>query len=768
MKKQKPILPIEKENLEIREPQQVAAGVKAVAVSFGMGIEEMGLLRCLKTYNKLNTTNGFDCPSCAWPDPAPEDRSAIAEYCENGAKAVAEEATTKRVTPEFFKKYSISEMMTWSELRLGKSGRITHPVVKRPGSDHYEEISWEDAFQRIATKLNGLESPDEAVFYTSGRASNEAAFLYQLFARMLGTNNLPDCSNLCHESSGVGLSEVIGIGKGTVKLEDFYVTDLIIIMGQNPGTNHPRMMSALQKAKRKGAKIISINPLPETGLMQFKNPQEVKGWIGKPTELSDLFLQVRINGDVALLKAIMRVLYDMERKAPGSVFDKEFIENYTADYAAFIADLQQQEVEKLAAICGVPAEKIHEAAAIIQASKRMIICWAMGLTQHRNSVQNVQEVVNLLLLTGSIGLPGAGACPVRGHSNVQGDRSVGVWEHLRPYLKRQLEKTFNFQPPEEDGYNAVKALKAMSEGKVKVYMSLAGNLLLGGPDTGLAARAMENCELTIMVSTKLNRNHLITGDTALILPCLGRTEVDMQESGQQFVSVENSMGIVHQSKGVLEPASEYLKSEPEIIANLAKATFGDKFSVDWDGLIANYDRIRDLIEKCVKGFTDYNKRVRREGGFYLPNGARERRFNTDSGKAHFKVIPLPEWNLATGEFILTSIRSHDQFNTTIYGHDDRYRGVYNARRVIFMNPEDVQEHGLKEGEMIDLISCYNGVERKAEAFKVVPFNIPTRCLAAYFPEANVLVPVDQYDQRSFTPISKSVIVRLEKHQGELT
>jgi len=565
---------------------------------------------------------------------------------------------------------------------------------------------------------------------------------------------------MCHESTGMGLSQTIGIGKGTVKLEDFYIADVILVIGQNPGTNHPRMLSALQKAKRAGAKVISINPLPETGMQNFKNPQELRGWIGKPTPIADLFLQVRINADIALLKAIMLVLLEMEEASPGSTIDKDFIEKNTVGYDAVLADLQQHSLSHLSETCGISIADIRKAAALIQARKKMIICWAMGITQHVNGVDNIKEIVNLLLLRGSIGKPGAGACPVRGHSNVQGDRTVGIWEHLKPAFKEKLEQQFEFVAPNKTGYNTVEAIQAMHAKKAKVFFSMGGNLLLAAPDTEYTAQAMRNCDLTVMVSIKPNRNHLVTGKTALILPCRGRTEQDQQTSGLQFVSVENSMGIVHKSQGGLTPASEHLISEPDIVARLAQATLGKDTKVEWEAMVQNYDLIRDAIEACIPGFDNYNERVRREGGFYLPNGPREGKFTTPDQKAHFNVTSVPIHPLQEGQYLMTTIRSHDQFNTTIYDNNDRYRGIHNGRRIIMMHPTDIKEAGLSQGDYVDLTSHFNGEKRVAPNFMIVPFDIPTKCVATYFPEANVLVPVGQY-AKSYTPASKSVVISIQ-------
>ena len=757
----KPTPPIEKENIKITSPKETAAGIPAVVSTIKHALNEMPIGRCVKTLLSVNQMDGFDCPGCAWPDPD-DHRSGLGEYCENGAKAIAEEATVKRVTPDFFKKHSVEELSGWSDYQLGKSGRLTHPMILRAGSSHYEPMSWEDAFTHIGKELNSLASPNEAIFYTSGRTSNEAAFLYQLFVRQYGTNNMPDCSNMCHESSGVALSETVGIGKGSVRLEDFYITDLVIVVGQNPGTNHPRMLSALQKAKKNGAKIMTINPLPETGLIRFKNPQNVGGWIGSGTQLTDLFLPVKINGDVALLKAIMKILADEEEKNPRTVFDHDFIQQHTDGFDVFLEEIKNQNVAELSQACGIAVEQIHQAANMILQNKKIIVCWAMGLTQHENGVQNIREVVNLLLLKGSIGKPGAGTCPVRGHSNVQGDRTMGIWEKPKPAFLDSLKANFNFEPPREHGFNTIEAIKAMAEGKGKIFFAMGGNFLSATPDTEFTAKALQKCSLTVQVSTKLNRSHLITGKTAIILPCLGRTELDEQKSGQQFVSVENSMGIVHASRGGLKPASEHLKSEPEIVAQLAVATLKNT-STDWLDMVADYDKVRNAIEKTIPGFENYNQRVRNDGGFYLPNGAREGKFKTLTGKANFTINDVPQHQLKAGEYHMMTIRSHDQFNTTIYGLDDRYRGIYNGRRVILMNQEDMQIANLQQGDFVDIYNHHEGIERVAPKFMVVPFPIPTQCVATYFPEANVLVPINQFAKRSHTPASKQVLVTIKKH-----
>lgn len=744
--------------LEIKPPKEVAAGIEAVKSALHHIAKESGMVRGNRVLLNMNQKKGFDCPGCAWPDP--ETRSKIAEYCENGAKAIAEETTLKRVDPAFFEKYSVEELSQKSDYWLGKSGRITQPMYLKANSSHYEPISWENAFTMIARDLNQLDSPNEAVFYTSGRASNEAAFMYQLFVRQFGTNNLPDCSNMCHESSGKALSYSLGIGKGSVTLDDFNQAQVILVIGQNPGTNHPRMLTALQNAKKKGAKIVHINPLPETGLQAFKNPQKLSGWVGKAGALSDIFLQVKVNGDMALLKGLLKLMADKESNKANSVFDHEFINKYTVGFGDFWEDIKKVDIEECIRESGISKEQLVQTAELLSNNDRMIACWAMGLTQHKNSVAMIQQVVNLLLVKGSIGKPGAGTCPVRGHSNVQGDRTMGIWEKPSQALLDGLEKRFGFAPPQAHGYDTVEAIEAMHEGQAKIFFALGGNFLSATPDTVYTARALQNCELTVQVSTKLNRSHLITGKQALILPCLGRTELDAQQSGKQFVSVENSMGVVHKSQGRLKPASSHLLSEPAIVAKLAQATLGNKTNIDWQAMMDNYDVVRDHIEASIAGFTQYNKRVRQASGFDLPNVARERKFR--NGKAYFTTHPIPQNPLAKDEFIMMTIRSHDQFNTTIYGLDDRYRGIYNERRIVMMNQEDMKELGLKSKQQVNLKGVYEGEQRVAPAFLVVPFDIPRRCIATYFPEANVLVPLHSVAEKSNTPTSKYVVVTIEK------
>lgn len=746
--------------IRVNEPAIYAAGLKGVRTALAHAYHEMGIIKSWKALSRLNQKKGYDCPGCAWPDPD-DKRSLFAEYCENGAKAVAEEATNKRVDPYFFTQHKVSEMLQWSDYEIGKSGRLTYPMILREGSDHYEPISWEDAFKTIASHLKNLSHPDQAVFYTSGRSGNEAAFLWGLFARAFGTNNMPDCSNMCHESTGVALSQTLGIGKGSVVLEDLHKAEVIIVIGQNPGTNHPRMLSSLQECKLNGGKIITINPIEEAGLKRFKNPQRAGDYFKAGTVITDLFLQVKINEDVSLLKAIMLKL--MEKDQQGAVvLDHDFISNKTAGFDAFKNSLLQYDFHSLAKRCGVDESLIEAAANLLAPAKKIIICWAMGLTQHKNGVENIKECVNLLLMKGAIGKEGAGACPVRGHSNVQGDRSVGIMHHPSKELNQSLKDEFGFDAPVSIGLDTVHAIKAMHDSEAKVFIALGGNFVSAASDTNFTMQAMRNCELTVQISTKLNRSHLVPGKTALILPTLGRSEKDVHEGKERKVTVENSMGKVHTSQGHLRPASDALMSEPEIVAHIAHHTLGNKYNIPWIQLGTDYEKTRDVISRVIKGFEKYNQRVN-EDGFYLPNNAREGNFaKLPGGKAQFSVCSLPAHSLHSDEFMLMTLRSHDQFNTTIYGLHDRYRGVYNERRVVFMNPEDMKYHGLQKLDLIDVRSHYDGIIRTAEKFYVIPYSIPRQNLAAYFPEMNVLVPINHFADKSHTPISKSIVVKITR------
>ena len=749
------------DDLKVEAPKTKAAGLRSVRSAFGhMHLHGHSVPAAMRILAHMNQTDGFDCPGCAWPDP--DDRAAFTEFCENGAKAAAWETSRGRLGSEFFQRYSIDELAQRSDYWLGLQGRLTEPMLLRPGSRFYEPLSWDEAFTRVAHALKGLESPNQAVFYTSGRTSNEAAFLYQLFVRAYGTNNLPDCSNMCHESSGVGLGETVGIGKGSVTLDDIHQADTIIVMGQNPGTNHPRMLTALQKAKKNGAKIIAINPLPEAGLLGFINPKSPTQVLTGGTSIADLFLQVRINGDVALLKALMCLLLEAEAKRPGEVLDEDFIGLHTDGFAELRAHLEAQDVDALIEAAGVTQKDLKAAVDIITRSRKTIVCWAMGLTQHKNGVGNVREIVNLLLMRGSIGIPGAGTCPVRGHSNVQGDRTMGIHDRPSKAFLDRIQEVFGFDPPREHGFNTVEAIQAMLDGRAKLFFAMGGNFLQATPDTERTARALQRCDMIVHVSTKLNRGHLIRGKWSIILPCLARSEVDNQAYGPQFVTVENSMGVVHSSQGHLKPAHPLLYSEPAIVAWLAERVLGPETPVSWCWLVENYDRIRDLIAKAIPSFEDFNERVRKPGGFHLYNGARERRFHTPSGKAHFTINEAPDLSLPEGTFRMMTLRTHDQYNTTVYGQDDRYRGIRGGRRVVFMNEHDMKEAGIASGSLVDLSNNYGGRHRIAARFTAVPYPIPRRCIATYFPEANVLVPLERFADGSFTPASKDVLVRMAK------
>ncbi|MCX4833200.1 FdhF/YdeP family oxidoreductase [Streptomyces sp. NBC_01016] len=749
---------------QVAAPQHHAAGLPAVKHSLKMAREQMGVKRTALTLLRVNQKDGFDCPGCAWPEP--EHRHA-AEFCENGAKAVAEEATLRRVTPEFFAAHPVKDLATRSGYWLGQQGRLTHPMLLEgggpdEGGTHYEPVSWERAFDIIGKELEALASPDEAVFYTSGRTSNEAAFLYQLFAREFGTNNLPDCSNMCHESSGSALTETIGIGKGSVLLEDLYKSDLIIVAGQNPGTNHPRMLSALEKAKAGGAKIISINPLPEAGLEKFKNPQTPKG-MTKGAALNDLFLQIRLGGDQALFRLLNKMILDT-----GGATDDAFIAEHTHGYEEFAAAARAADWDETLAATGLSRADIERTLEMVLASKRTVVCWAMGLTQHKHSVPTIREVVNFLLLRGNIGRPGAGVCPVRGHSNVQGDRTMGIFERPAPAFLDALEKEFGFAPPREHGFDVVRAIRALRDGQAKVFFAMGGNFVSASPDTDVTESAMRRARLTVHVSTKLNRSHTVTGARALILPTLGRTERDLQGSGEQFVTVEDSMGMVHASRGRLDPASPHLLSEPAIVARLARRVLGAESATPWEEFEKDYATVRDRIARVVPGFEDFNKKVADPNGFALPHAPRdERRFPTTTGKANFTAAPVEYPRVPEGRLLLQTLRSHDQYNTTIYGLDDRYRGIKNGRRVVLVNADDAKDLDLAEGSYVDLVSEWSdGVERRAPGFRVVHYPTARGCAAAYYPETNVLVPLDATADTSNTPASKSVVIRLEQSRTD--
>ncbi len=751
---------VDESRLEVGSEAHAAAGTTAVAVALKRAVEQMGPARTAQTLLQLNQVDGFDCQGCAWPDPDPGHRHT-AEFCENGAKAVTEEATRRRVDRSFFAEHPLADLEERSEYWLGQQGRITEPMVKRAGATHYEPIGWDDAFSLVAGHLRGLASPDEAVFYTSGKTSNEAAFVYQLFARAFGTNNLPDCSNMCHESTSVALAETIGMGKGSVTLQDVHEAELIVVIGQNPGTNHPRMLSALEIAKKGGARIVAVNPLREAGLVRFKNPQTPRGLVGPGTALADLHLPVRINGDLALFQGLASYLLAHD------AVDHDFVANHThgfEEWAAHLAHVDWAEIERAS---GLTRAQIEEAGEMLRTSRRTVFCWAMGITQHRNAVGTIKELVNLALMQGNIGKPGAGLCPVRGHSNVQGDRTMGIWERPKPAFLDALQEEFGFDPPREHGLDTVDSVKAMHDGRARVFFAMGGNFASAVSDTEVTEEALRRTDLTVHVSTKLNRSHAVTGREALILPVLGRTEKDFTGGREQRITVEDSMSVVHSSKGPLKPASPHLRSEVDIVCSLAEATFGpaadDSRAIPWAGFRDDYRTIRRRIANVVPGCAAYDEKVERPGGFTLPHPPRDSRtFTTDVERAVFSVVPLEVLEVPDRRLLLQTLRSHDQFNTTIYGLDDRYRGVKNGRRVVFVHPDDIRHLGWSDGDLVDLVSEWDdGSERTAPAFRVVAYDQPLGCAAAYYPETNPLIPLDSKAEGSNTPTSKSVIVRLE-------
>jgi molybdopterin-dependent oxidoreductase alpha subunit len=745
-----------------------AAGVRAVMVSLQRSLEQMGALRTAAALARLNQRQGFDCPGCAWPEE--HGGRKLAEFCENGAKAVAEEATKRTVTPDFFARHSVAELSAKPEYWLSQQGRLTHPVVLRPGSedgDHYRPIGWDGAYELIADQLRALQSPDQAVFYTSGRTSNEAAFCYQLLVRCFGTNNLPDCSNMCHESSGSALTESIGIGKGSVTVDDVERADLIVIAGQNPGTNHPRMLSVLEKAKANGAKVIAVNPLPEAGLIRFKDPQKVNGVLRQGIPIADEFVQIRIGGDMALFAGLGRLLLEAEDRAPGTVVDKAFVDAHCAGFDEYRRRTLGIDLDTVLAATGIERDQLERVAAMLMASERTVVCWAMGLTQHTHAVATIGEATNLLLLRGMIGKPGAGVCPVRGHSNVQGDRTMGIWEQMPEPFLAALDSEFGITSPRKHGYDTVAAIRAMRDGQATVFVGMGGNFASATPDTAVTEAALRNCALTVQISTKLNRSHLVHGNTALILPTLGRTDRDIRNGRKQVVSVEDSMSMVHLSRGSLHPPSDQVRSEVEIVCQLARTLLGPGHPVPWERFAADYDTVRDAIAAVVPGCSDYNRKVRQPDGFQLPHPPRDaREFRTSTGRANFATNPLRWVPVPPGRLVLQTLRSHDQYNTTIYGLDDRYRGVKGGRRVVFINPADIEALGLTAGERVDLVSEWADAdgrlqERRAKDFLVVAYSTPVGNAASYYPETNSLVPLDHTADKSNTPVSKAIVVRLE-------
>ncbi|GAA2555298.1 FdhF/YdeP family oxidoreductase [Mycolicibacterium diernhoferi] len=757
-------------DVAITGAKQEAAGVKAVMVSLRRGLAEMGPVRTAATLTRLNQRHGFDCPGCAWPEE--HGGRKLAEFCENGAKAVAEEATKRRVTADFFARHSVAELSEKPEYWLSQQGRLTQPMVLQPGATHYQPIKWDAAYRLIAEHLNALSSPDEALFYTSGRTSNEAAFLYQLLVRSFGTNNLPDCSNMCHESSGTALIDSIGIGKGSVTVEDVANADVIVIAGQNPGTNHPRMLSVLEKAKANGATVVAVNPLPEAGLIRFKDPQKVHGVVGDGVPIADEFVQIRIGGDMALFAGLGRLLFEAEDRAPGTVVDRAFVDAHCAGFDDYERQTRAVDLDTVLEATGIDEGQLRRVADILIRSERTVICWAMGLTQHRHAVATIGEATNLLLMRGMIGKPGAGVCPVRGHSNVQGDRTMGIWEKVPDWFLDALDTRFGIASPRKHGYDTVDAIRAMRDGRAHVFIGMGGNFVSATPDTEVTEAALRKCALTVQISTKLNRSHLVHGRTALILPTLGRTDRDIQATGKQLVSVEDSMSMVHLSRGSLHPPSDELRSEVAIVCQLARAVLGPDHPVEWEAFTADYNLIRDAIADVVPGCADYNTRVRQPDGFQLPHPPRDsREFHTSTGKANFSIYPLEWVPVPEGRLILQTMRSHDQYNTTIYGLDDRYRGVKGGRRVVFVNPGDIAALGFTDGDRVDLVSEFTDAqgrlqERRAADFRVVAYSTPAGNAAAYYPETNPLVPLDHVAARSNTPVSKAVVVRLERSRSD--
>ena len=748
----------------IHPPERSATGIPAIANTVNRTITKMGVRRTVKALSVINQPGGFDCPGCGWPEPPPGERHRV-EFCESGAKAVAEEATTARIDREFFARHSIANLRARSDFWLGEAGRLTSPMIKRPGGTHYESIEWEAAFVEIAAQLRALDSPHEAIFYTSGRTGNEAAFLYQLMVRCFGTNNLPDCSNMCHEPTSFALGRSIGIGKGSVQMDDFARADVILVVGQNPGSNHPRMLTTLEQAKRAGSRIIAINPLPEAGLLRYKNPQTARGLAGHGTDIADIHLPIRLGGDQALFQLWNRWLLAEDAGRPGRI-DHTFITEHTSGFEAFEQHLAGVDDAELLAQTGLELSAVEHAFTMIANAERLIICWAMGITQHLGAVDTIDEMTNLALLGGHIGRPGAGLSPIRGHSNVQGDRTMGIFERPEAELLDALETEFGVNMPREPGLDTLDAVQALSSGDVRIMIGLGGNFVRATPDTDLTEPALMSARLTVQISTKLNRSHLMCGDTAIILPTLGRTDIDLQDHGAQFVTVEDSMGIVHTSTGALSPPSPELRSEVSIICDLALHLLGADHPVAWARLRGDNDLVRDHVAAVIPGFADFNNRVRVPGGFVLPHPPRDsRRFPTDDGKAHFSVTTVKQAAPVERSLVLQTLRSHDQYNTTIYGHHDRYRGISGDRHIIMINPDDIAKLGYHDGDRVDIVSLLPGPERRALGYRIVAYPTPRGCAAAYYPETNVLIALDHHGPDAQTPAAKAIPIRLDRSPG---
>ena len=723
----------------------------------------MGPRRAIKALRVINQPRGYDCPGCAWPEPPPHQRHTV-EFCESGAKAVAEEATRARIDASFFARHSLDDLRSRSDYWLGRQGRLTTPMIKRPQDSHYQPIGWTEAFAEIAGQLKGLADPNGAVFYTSGRTSNEAAFLYQLMVRCYGTNNLPDCSNMCHEPTSFALGSSIGIGKGSVRIDDFVKADVIVLVGQNPGSNHPRMLTTLEQAKHAGAKIIAINPLPEAGLLRFNNPQRLSGVLGHGTEIADIHLPIRLGMDQALFKLWNTQLIRREEQRKGTI-DTDFIQRFTSGFERYKEHLDDVDEAALFAATGLDPAQVAAAFEVVAGARRMIVCWAMGITQHINAMETINEMTNLILLGGHIGRPGAGLCPIRGHSNVQGDRTMGIFERPEPALLDALEAEFEVVMPRTDGLDTVDAVRALSVGRARIMIGLGGNFVRATPDTNFTEPALAGTQLTVQISTKLNRSHLVGGETAIILPTLGRSDIDLSTDGEQFVTVEDSMGLVHSSQGTLDPPSSLVRSEVAIVCDLATSLFAVDHAVPWQTFRTNNDHIRDRIARVIPGFEGFNERVRIPGGFELPHPPRDdRTFPTDDGRAHFSVTTVHDHQPAPGSLMLQTLRSHDQYNTTIYGHDDRYRGLSGDRHIVMVNPLDIAQLGFVEGDSVDIISLLSGADRRVENYRIVAYPTPVGAAAAYYPETNVLIALDHHGPAAQTPAAKSIPVRLQRTQ----
>ncbi|CAI8825683.1 FdhF/YdeP family oxidoreductase [Pseudomonas chlororaphis] len=720
--------------------------------------EQMDTLKAPITLMRTNQPDGFDCPGCAWPD---KEHKSTFQFCENGAKAVTWEATNKRVTPDFFANHPVASLLHRSDYELEDLGRITHPLVYDRASDTYQPVEWEAAFARIGEILRGLP-PEQVEFYTSGRASNEAAYLYQLFIREYGSNNFPDCSNMCHEPTSVGLPRSIGIGKGTVSLDDFDACELIISIGHNPGTNHPRMMGTLHEASRRKVPIMVFNPLRERALERFADPQNmVEMATYGSTRIASSYFQVKAGGDAAAIKGVMKALLELEQTV-GKVLDHDFIAQHTRGFDELVADLHATAWPDIEQASGLHQVELEKVAAAYAKSNATIVTYGMGITQHNEGTANVRLICDLLMLRGNFGKPGAGICPLRGHSNVQGNRTVGITEKPSKDFLDRLEKVFGFKPPAAHGHDSVKAMQAMIAGTAKALICLGGNFAVALPDPGQCFPAMGKLDLSVHIGTKLNRSHLLVAKESYLFPCLGRTELDVQDGMRQSITVEDSMSMVHASAGKLTPASEFLRSEPAIVAGIAQSTLPDT-KVPWQELVADYDKIRDLIEKTVPGFEAFNQRIRVPGGFRMPLPPTERIWLTPSGKAEFFVFPgLHEDKVVDGADVLRliTIRSHDQYNTTIYAMDDRYRGVFGRRDVLFMNQADLDARGLAHGDLVDIETVTQGRKLRYEKITAIEYKISPGSVAAYYPEANQLVPLDYIDVDSGTPSYKSVPVRI--------